>query len=321
MKRSHRSQFDLKSFEKGKKHEFFFDMVSDGLGIPISMPVIVLKGRFDGPTLGITAVVHGNELNGLSVIQNLVKEIDCEELSGTIVAIPVVNVPSFHVHTRRFIDNEDLNRIFPGKPKGNRSAQYVYQFMEGVAKKFDYLIDLHTASNGRINSYYIRANLNSKIEKEMAMLQNAEIVLHVPPKDGTLRDAVSELGIHAITVEVGDPNRFQKGVVRSSMSGIFNVLTYLKMLEDDIELLDEPPVICSSSEWLYTDHGGVLEVKVKLCEKVEQGEVIATLKDVFGNLIKSYHAPNDGIVIGRSVQPIGQTGSRIIHLGKIKSKL
>ena len=200
---------------KGTISRYWLHVVTDGMGVPIRVPIIVAKGNREGKVLGITAAVHGNELNGIPVIQRLFKEINIDELKGTIVGVPVINVPSLIRKKRRFIDGTDLNHIMPGKPDGTVSQVYAWRIVNRIVKEFDYLIDLHTASNGRINSYYIRADMEDPIVREMALLQNAQIIVHNPPSDGTLRGTADEMKIPAITLEVGNPNTFQKGMIIS----------------------------------------------------------------------------------------------------------
>lgn len=306
---------DINATPKGTKQQFWLKLISDGFANPICIPVMIARGVKDGPILGVTAAVHGNELNGISVIQRLFNEVEVDELSGTIVGVPVVNVPGFIRKKRRFNDGVDLNHIMPGKENGNISQVYAYRFIHRIIRHFDYLLDLHTASFGRVNSYYIRADMSQPVVKKLATLQNADIIVHNPPSDGTLRGASDDLGIPAITLEVGNPNTFQKRLIRSGVDGIHNVLCHLNMIDDEIILTDKKTVICQKSMWLYTDTGGLLTVHVELREKVNQGDQIATLRDVFGNKIKEYFAPHDGIIIGKSVSPVNQTGGRIVHLG------
>jgi uncharacterized protein len=192
---------------------------------------------------------------------------------------------------------------------------YAHRLVDRVIRHFDYLIDLHTASFGRVNSYYIRADMKDEVTREMAILQNAQIVVHNPPSDGTLRGAADALGVHAVTLEVGDPNTFQKGVIRSGLTGIHNLLVHLEMTAGHIEEPVSPPLICERSFWMYTDTGGILSVLPQVTAAVQAGEHIATLRDIFGNQLREYEAPESGIVIGKSVNPINQTGGRVIHLG------
>lgn len=309
------TEFNLEDTPLGTIRYYWLKVITDGFANPICMPLLVARGKEPGPVLGVTAAVHGNELNGISVVQRLFNEIDINELSGTIVACPVVNVPGFIRNKRRFNDGTDLNHIMPGKEDGNVGQVYAYRFVDRLVKHFDYLLDLHTASNGRINSYYIRADMGDPTVRKLAELQNADIIVHNPPSDGTLRGAVAELGIPAITLEVGNPNTFQKGLIRSGVTGIHNVLCYLSMVSDKIALPEAETIHCKSSFWLYTDTGGLLTVNVELRQLVEKGQLVATLRDVFGRKIKEYLAPVHGVVIGKSVSPVNQTGGRILHLG------
>lgn len=306
---------DFAKIPKGELVRYWLHLVNDGLGVPVYVPLLVACGKKEGPVLGLTAAVHGNELNGIPVIQRLFKEVDLRQLRGTIVGVPVVNIPSLLRNKRRFIDGTDLNHIMPGREDGNVSQVYAYRLINRIVYHFDYLVDLHTASFGRINSYYIRADMDEPETHRMAMLQNAQIIVHNPPSDGTLRGAADELGIHAITLEVGNPNTFQKGLIRSGLTGIYNLMNDLGMTEGEIEMPEIPPIRCKRSYWLYTDTGGILTVHPAVTERVKKGQTIGTLRNIFGDLIREYKAPEAGVVVGKSVSPINQTGGRILHLG------
>lgn len=308
-------KLELETIPKGTQKRYGVHLVSDGLGMPIYVPVIVARGVEDGPIVAVTAAVHGNELNGISVVQRLFRELEKETLHGTVIGIPVVNVPGLQLMQRKFNDDEDLNRIMPGKPLGNNSEMYAHRLLYRVLHDADYLLDLHTASFGRVNSYYIRANLQESENARLAHLQNAQIILDSPAPDSTLRGYFNSKGARAVTLEVGDPNRFQKGLIRSGLTGIFNTLIDLKMIKGEIEPADKEPVICSHSYWQYTDEGGFLEVLPQVTEMVSEGQVIAVLRNIYGDVLKEYTARENGVIIGKSNHPVAQTGSRIIHLG------
>lgn len=311
-------EIHLENIPAQTKRYFWLELLHDALGLPVMIPVMIAKGNSQKPILGLTAAVHGDEVNGTQVIQRLFEEIDPENLQGTIVAVPVVNVMSFNKIQRKYVDGEDLNRIMPGDPEGNNSEIFAHRFLEKVISKIDYLLDLHTASFGRINSYYIRADLKGPITRKLALLQNAEILVHNKPSDGTLRGAADDMGIPAITLEVGNPNTFQKKMIRSGVQGIHNVLVHLKMIDDDPVENERKTIICKSSYWIYTKLGGVLSIHVGLTQLVEKGQHIATLRDAFGNITKEYYCPEDGVVVGKSTSPANQSGGRIIHLGIIE---
>jgi glutathione synthetase len=313
-------ELNIEDAPKGAISRYWLEIVKDGMGVPVRIPVIIARGKTDGKTVGLTAALHGNELNGIPVIQRLFNELDVKQLRGTIVGIPILNVPSYLRKKRRFLDGTDLNHIMPGKPNGTVSQVYAWRVVNKIVKHFDYLLDLHTASNGRMNSYYIRADMSDEVVRRMALLQNAQIIIHNPPSDGTLRGTADELEIPAITLEVGNPNSFQKGMIRDGLTGIHNLLGFLKMTDSEVEEQSAETVLCKKSYWLYTDTGGLLTVHPVATQIVEKGEKIATLRNVFGDIIKEYKAPERGVIIGKSVSPVNQAGGRILHLGIIKKQ-
>ncbi len=311
----HIRRLKVEDFPKGQITETWFHIINNGIGEAVRIPIMIARGVEDGPVVGLTAALHGNELNGIPVIQRLFKELNVNELKGTVVGVLVANVPALLLEQRRFVDDVDLNRIAPGRPDGNRSQLYIYRLIHRVVKYFDYLIDLHTASFGRINSYYIRADMDDPVSARMALLQNPDIILHNPPSDSTLRGNADDRDIKSITVELKDPHIFQYDVIKESLTGIRNVLYDLQMLRGQITYPEEYTYLCRSSYWTYTDEGGILRVLPKLGQFVSKGQVIAEVQTIFGKVVKRYEAREDGIIIGKSVNPINQSGSRIIHLG------
>ena len=312
-------QLELDTLPRESETRLLIELIHDSVGQPVHIPVIVARGRREGPVFGITAALHGNEVNGIPSIHRLFEQLDLRQLRGTLVGVLVLNIPSYIRQRRRFVDNVDLNRTWPGVPNGNVSQVYTNRFMERVGRHFNYLIDLHTASFGRINSLYVRADMSDPIIAQMARLQRRQIILHNPPSGRTLRGTMAKMGIPAITVEIGDPHLFQPKYINLTTRGIRRVLVHLGMLPRRAIKEGPPPILCSHSYWLYTDQGGLLTVLPDVTEKVEAKQLIARQRNIFGDLIREYHAPEAGIVIGKSTNPVGQTGARILHLGIIAS--
>lgn len=308
---------EVDKLPEGRISRLRIRVAADGLGQEIALPVLVARGRREGPVFGITAAVHGNELNGIPVIHSLFDRIDVTALRGTVVAVVAVNLQGLHNHEREFIDGRDLNHIFPGKPNGTVSQMFAHRVIDRIVRHFDYLVDLHTASFGRINSLYVRADMTHPKCARMAYLQRPQIIVHNPPSDRTLRGAAMDLGIPAITVEIGDPQRFQPNYIRSARVGIRSMLSDARMLpKRKIAELAEP-VLCERSYWIYTDRGGLLDVLPEATALLAKGEVIARLRNAFGDITRVFEAPEDGVVVGKSVNPVGQTGARVLHLGVV----
>jgi predicted deacylase len=310
-------EINLDSIEKGTISRMKLGMVQNALGDLWQIPLVIIKGQEDGPVLGITAAIHGNELNGISIIHKLIDHIDPKELKGTVVAAPVMNIPGFLNGEREYLDGKDLNRMFPGKENGTESQTYAWIIHEKILKKINYLIDLHTASFGRINSLYVRSDMTDPFVAKMSRLQEPQLIVNVEGEVGTFRKAAQDLGIPAITVEVGDPQVFQKKHIRPSTFGVVNVMNELGMINAEDEEIDEPDFICKRSFWIHAENGGVLEVFPKLASKVLKGDLIAAVRNIYGEVVEQIYAPEDGVVVGKSTNPVCHTGSRVLHLGVI----
>ncbi|KAF9353448.1 hypothetical protein BGX26_008789 [Mortierella sp. AD094] len=313
---------DLESLPSGRLTRLWIVLAESAMSTPIKVPVLVAKGVRPGPVVGLTAALHGNELNGIPLTHRLVlQEIQCQALHGIVVAVPVANVPGYLAGQRGFSDGTDLNRLMPGKKDGSTSQVYSYNLMTRIIRHLTHLIDLHTASKGRVNSLYVRANMQNPTTRHMARLQNPQIIVHNTSPDGSLRGAaMQQYNIPAITVEIGDPSRFQKRFVKSAILGVTNILSHLKMIEDEHEVQDYDPVVCAKSYWIFTKGGGILNVLPDVNTWVRKGELIATLHNIFGEEEHRYFAPEDGVVVGKSVDPVCQSGCRILHLGVVSER-
>ncbi|KAJ3190625.1 hypothetical protein HK101_008528 [Irineochytrium annulatum] len=352
-----RDSLVIEEFPEGKISTAWINMVKQGLSEWLRIPVIVARGVKAGPVVGITAVVHGNELNGVPCIHRVITDIDVHRLNGTVVAVPCVNVPGYLRFSREFSDGKDLNRVFPGSESGTASQVYAYNLLHKIINHFDYMIDLHTASFGRVNSYYVRSDLNDPVSATLAKLQQPQIILHNSGQDGTLRSAAMSRGIKAITVEIGNPQLFQNSYVQWSYMGVMRILAYLNMFstpyffeasptdsdggDADTDSMGQPKgppsaasearasvayapppntIICSKGFWIYTKTGGVLEVYPAVNTVVRKGDLIARIKNIFGNIVDEIYSPSHGVTIGRSSNPVAMAGDRVLHLGIIKKE-
>lgn len=307
---------------RGSITNYWLEMGTDNYGAPIKIPIVYIQGAKPGKTLGLTAAIHGDELNGIGIIHQLKERIDVTKLTGNIIAIPGLNAFGIQNDQRRFIDEEDLNRNFPGKKNRNNSQQYAYKITENILPHFDFLIDMHTASFGRINTMYARADLSNDTLRSIAEMQHVDIILNSKEATAgsggqTMRATANELGIPSITVEYGNPQVYQEVMINRGIQGIFNTLKWLKMYDDNLPIPRPANRVtyCKKSYWIYMEEGGFLEIMVDLNQKLKKGDKIAFVRDAFGQITKTYLTPEDGIVIGRSTNPSNISGGRIIHLG------
>lgn len=313
-----KERLSLKRLEPGI-HKFYISVPSTPLGVPWQVPCIVLKGSKPGPTLGITAALHGDELNGTNTIFKVFDKIKSEKkFAGTLVAIPIVNVAGYMLNQREYIDGKDLNRSMPGnKTPKTPSDLFNHFFTQKIVSLFDYHLDLHTASTGRVNSLYVRVDLEDEKCKSLALMQNPQIIVSKSDESGTLREWANSVGIPSITIEIGNPNIFQKSLIDDALEGVLNTLKHLKMIPGKGKSYEQEIIMCSHSDWLNTSKGGLLELKTKLTNICEEGQVLAVIYDVFGEQVEEVRAPRKGVVIGMRTKANCSAGDRIVHIGNI----
>jgi len=310
------TKLDLASLPPGTRHHLHLQLFRDPAGQPLRVPVLVVRGIDPGPVLGVTAAIHGNELNGIPAVHRFVHGLDPKRLRGTVVAISVVNIPGFLLRRRGFSDARDLNRLFPGKDGGTDSQLWIGKLREQFLTRVDFLVDLHTAGPGRTNPVYARINLDEPLTVELGVAAKPDLLLHKPPNPKTLRGAAQAAGVPCVTLELGAPQVLQPEIVERATKGLRRIARHLEMLPRPLVLRSRPP-LCRESSWLYTEHGGLLEVFPELLERVREGEPIGRIVNLFGEIVGEYHAPHKGIVIGKTIDPVAPIGTRIIHLGRL----
>lgn len=305
---------DISTLERGKIFSYWLSILVDSMDQPICIPLLIATGVRDGPILGITSCLHGNEVSGIPLIFRLYRDLDLSQMIGTLVSIPIVNTPGYMSGERTF-EGADLNKLFPGKKNGTSPSQFVYYLFQKIIKQFHYLIDLHTASHGYLNSLFVRADMNNPVTARLAYLQNPQILIHQPNSDGSLRAVAASNRIHSITVEIGSPKIHQKRFIKNALLGVTQIMSFLKMIPYDEETNLAEITLCSKCTWIHSDVGGILMVLVDVGAWIKKDETFAITKDIFGNLIRVYRAPFTAIVISKCIQPVCQSGDRIILLG------
>ena len=288
-------------------------------GTSISMPVKVVSGKRAGPTLFVCAAIHGDELNGVEVIRQLLKRKLLRSLHGTLIAVPVVNVHGFLDQSRYLPDRRDLNRSFPGSVKGSIASRMANIFIEEIVSKADYGIDLHTGAINRSNLPQIRANLSNERNLELAKVFGAPVIVDSALRDGSLRQCAAERELPMLVYEAGEALRFDDVSIRAGLRGIFNVMRHIGMLPKADARKPIVPVVADSTSWVRAPASGILSKKAALGTSVAEGEQLAVVGDPLGEAEESVLAPFAGIVIGRSNLPLAHEGDALFNLAAFKS--
>jgi predicted deacylase len=286
---------------------------------PLNMAVQVICGRRAGPTLFVSAAVHGDELNGVEIIRRLLKHKALRSLRGTLLAIPIVNVHGFLNQSRYLPDRRDLNRSFPGSAKGSVAARLAHTFHKQILFRSDFGIDLHTGAINRFNLPQVRANLDDQKTMELARAFGAPVIINANTRDGSLRACAGELGLPMLIYEGGEALRFDDLSIRGGVRGVINVMRTIGMLPEARTKKNLRPVMARTTSWVRAPVSGIVSDKLELGSSVVKGQRLATVSDPLGDDVENVVAPLDGIIIGRSNLPLAHEGDALFNIAAFRS--
>lgn len=287
---------------------------------PMTIPVHVVSGKKAGPRLFISAAIHGDEINGVEIIRRLLKLPALKKLSGTIIAVPIVNVHGFINHSRYLPDRRDLNRSFPGTEKGSLAGRIANLFMQEIVSKSTHGIDLHTGAIHRTNLPQIRANLDDEETDRLARAFGVPVIISSNLRDGSLREAAAEYGIPTLLYEAGEALRFDEISIAAGVKGIMNVMRSLEMLPASRRQHKKPneSVVARSSAWIRATDSGIFRAMVPLGGRVKKDTLLGVVADPFGAEDSQIMAPFSGIVIGRTNLPLVNEGDALYHIARFE---
>ena len=287
-------------------------------GADVDLPIRVVHGKHDGPTVWVDAAIHGDEAVGVEVIRQVLGDLDPKTLRGTLIAIPIVNVLGFMTGSRYLPDRRDLNRSFPGSPRGSLAARIAHLMMEQVIAKCSVGIDLHTGSDRRSNLPQVRADLEDPETRRLATAFAAPVMLHAPLRDGSLRSAARERGAKVLLYEAGEAWRMDEWAIDAGVLGVRRVLAALDMTDPLAEETPPASTACHRSGWVRARGTGMLHLEADLGQRVTKGERLGGLFDSFGKRVRLVHADRDGIVIGRTEAPVVNRGDAVLHIAEVE---
>lgn len=286
-------------------------------GNQISIPLYVFNGNEPGPVIWISAAIHGDEVAGVEIIRQVMEKINPRRLKGTLITVPIVNVHGFLNRERYLPDRRDLNRSFPGSPKGSLAARIAYLFMSEIVNRCDMGIDLHTGSNNRSNYPQIRSDLDNPETRRLCEVFGAPIMLHSKIRDGSLRGAASEIGKKVLLYEGGEANRFDYEAIRIAVNGIMRILSDQDMTEYFTEPMESQTIESRMSSWLRAKKSGIVIMGSELGESVKKGQTLGIIHDSLGKQLGRIIAHSNGLIIGRSMQPLVNQGDAIYHIAEV----
>jgi uncharacterized protein len=283
-------------------------------GLAAPTPVLVINGARPGPNLCLTAAVHGDELNGIEIVRRVMYDIQPQRLGGRLIGIPIVNLDGFRRGSRYLSDRRDLNRHFPGHPRGSLASRMAYSLFEEVLDQCDYLVDIHTGSLGRDNLPQVRADMRRDDLAEFTRGFGHIVVLHSPGARGMLRPEALARGILTVTLEVGESQRLQPRPVAAGVRAVNRLLQHLGMYARLFQLGSPEPVYYESL-WIRAPTGGILLNEVQLGAQLTQGQQLGTVVDPITNARTPISTDVAGRLIGMAVSQVVMPGFAAYHIG------
>jgi len=285
----------------------------------VSLPLVVQRGKEPGPTLFVSAALHGDEIIGVEIIRRVLRMPALADLKGTLLAIPIVNTLAFLHQSRYLPDRRDLNRSFPGSKSGSLAARLANLFLKEIVDRSDFGIDLHTGAIHRPNMPQIRGDLSNPETLRLCRAFGIPLLLNSEPTEGTLREYTTKKGVPVVLYESSEALRFDEVCIRIGVQGVLNVLYEVGMLErpKGTRKPTEEPVIAKSSTWARSPSSGVLRSAVALGDVVNEGQRLGIVGDPLSENEEPVESPATGVVIGRINLPLVHEGDALFHIARV----
>jgi predicted deacylase len=297
----------------GRKVQIELPFAKVVTGATESLPVKVINGRSAGPHIWLSAAIHGDELNGIQIIRRVIAALDAKNLRGAVIAVPIVNPLGFINQSRYLPDRRDLNRSFPGSARGSTASRLAHLFMDQVVNHCSVGIDLHTATNHRINHPQLRGNLDDPETLRLARAFGAPFSIHARLRDGSLRQAAAERRKTVLLYEAGQAHRFDDDAIEMGVTGIMRTLRSMGMIDARLPRA-APTRLIRRTRWVRARRGGIADIVVDLGDPVVSGQTLALVADAFGTRPTQVRAPETGWVIAQSLRPLVNSGDGLVHL-------
>ena len=306
-----------KTFKPGESGEVSLNTYRVPTRTIIEIPVYIFRSKNEGPAILFSAGMHGDEVNGIEIIRNLLKSKHFDKLKcGSVIAIPIINIISFLNGSRDLPDGRDLNRCFPGSKSGSLGSRVAYDMMHEIIPQIDFGVDFHTGG-AKINNYpQIRCVFDDKRNVELASLFAAPFTIDSPYREKTLRQEAEKKGKSILVYEAGESLRFNKLAITEGISGCLRMLNHLKMIDSKIPT--NKTILIKHTTWVRAKASGLFRTTKKYGYHIEKEEVIGTISDPFGEFEMELKAPEDGFIIGINNQPVINEGDALIHIGIAK---
>ncbi|MGB3606746.1 MAG: succinylglutamate desuccinylase/aspartoacylase family protein [Psychroserpens sp.] len=302
--------------KKGESATVSFNVAKLHTQNTIDVPIIIERSKKPGPTVLITAGIHGDEINGVEIVRQIISKGINKPKRGTIICVPVINVFGFIHMDREFPDGRDLNRVFPGIQGGSLASRVAFKLVTEVLPHADFVMDFHTGGADRFNAAQVRIIDEEPTLKELAKVFGAPFVLYSNNLSKSFRNTCHKLGIPILLFEGGKSFHIDNAITNSGVNGAKRVLDHLEMLNRKfkVSLPKNPCVFITDSKWIRASHSGMFKPIVAINTYVAIDDVLGHITDPYGSFNHFVKAKNEGYVFNINQSPIIYQGDAIFHI-------
>lgn len=283
----------------------------------IDLPIFVSRSTQPGPTLLLTAGLHGDEINGIEIVRRLIADKLIIPDAGCVIAVPIVNIYGFLQQARYLPDGKDLNRSFPGNRNGSLASRVAHAMVNQILPLIDFGIDFHTGGASKDNYPQIRCVLSHDMNMRLANAFAPPFVLNSKLIDSSFRKAAHRRKKHIIVYEAGESLRFDELAIQEGIDGTLRLMKSFEMLSDA-----PPPhksIVFEKSSWVRARVSGMFRTHLKAGDPVENGQSIGSITDPFGESQVEIKSPQKGYIVGFNHMPVINAGDALLHIGLVKT--
>ncbi|MEF8869626.1 MAG: succinylglutamate desuccinylase/aspartoacylase family protein [Haloarculaceae archaeon] len=316
--------YDGGRVDPGETQNIRYGVSETYLGDPVRIPVTIVNGEQPGPTAFLSAAAHGDELNGIEVVREVAHGWDHADLHGTLVCMPVMNVPGFIAQQRYLpIYDRDLNRSFPGDDSSTSAKRIAHRIFRNFVAPCDFGLDFHTSTRGRTNMVHVRAEMDHPDVARLARAFSTNVIIAGEGSEGTLRQEATNAGVPTITIEMGEAHRFQRDLIDRALDGTRSVFAEFGLLPEESVAWPGWRTVIDGWEdktWLRADAGGLVDMHQAVGSLVQKGEPVCTITNPFKTDTDVVEAPFTGLLVGTLENPLVYPGNPLCHLVRLDER-
>lgn len=271
-------------------------------GTTVRIPIVIVNGAQEGPTLLVTAGIHGGEYPSIEAAIRFGQELDPAQVSGNIIVMSPISLNAFHARQAFLVpdDGKNLNRVFPGKATGTISERMAFTIMNDVVPHIQGWIDMHGGDIPEalvpFGGYIIGTNESvNQQARDMSAAFGLKYLLHPSGLPGTSISSATALGIPGILVEAGQLGILDEENTQILLQGCRNVAQCMNILPGKVTPVEQ--IEYMNFPWVRSEHTGCWYPSVKIGDVIEKGQTVGVVKDYFGAILGEYKAVEAGLVL------------------------